>query len=131
MLDHKKEMDQHRKKMDEEKLKLHREKFEATRAASNSKLGTQNSTLEQSDALGPYAADLEGIRERARKHFGITPEESARRAELRRTWKDPNAHLNQRLYPNTLVPSHESPKSELEPGNQNDLPTPKPPTQKL
>ena len=84
MLDHKKEMDQHRIKMDEEKLKLSREKLEATCVASNSKLKTQNSSLEQSDHLGPYAADLEGIRERARKHFGITPEESARRAELRR-----------------------------------------------
>jgi len=48
----------------------------------------------QSDHLGPFASDLEGIRERARKHFGITPEESARRAELRRTWKNPNDYRN-------------------------------------
>ena len=95
MLDHKKEMDQHRKKMDEEKLKLSREKSEATRAASNSKLKTQNSSLEQSDHLGPYAADLEGIRERARKHFGITAEESARRAELRRKFNSGELKLPQ------------------------------------
>jgi hypothetical protein len=46
---------------------------------------------EQCDALGPYARNLEEIRERARKHFRITPEESARRAELRKAWISQNA----------------------------------------
>ena len=45
---------------------------------------------EQSDALGPFARNLEEIRERARKHFGITPEESARRAALRKAWFSQN-----------------------------------------
>ena len=90
---HKKEMDEHRKQISERTtvvreahLALSRQDSEHRRAA-NSKLNTKNSTLsEQSDELGPYAVDLEGIRERARKHFGITPEESARRAALRKAW---------------------------------------------
>ena len=64
-------------------------------ANSSSKLSTENSTLARSaDHLGPLAKNWEDVRERARKAFGITPEESARRAELRRTWVDPSAHLN-------------------------------------
>ncbi|MGZ8900088.1 MAG: hypothetical protein ACXW3Z_08330 [Limisphaerales bacterium] len=70
----------------EKTLELRREDSEHRRA-TNSQLKTQNAKLEaQADHLGPYAADLEGIRERARKHFGITPEESARRAALRKAW---------------------------------------------
>jgi hypothetical protein len=62
------------------------------RIALSSKIKTKNSESEkQADHLGPYASDLEGIRERVRKHFGITPEESARRAALRKAWKDPHA----------------------------------------
>jgi hypothetical protein len=59
------------------------------RSAADSQRSTLNSQLPpQADHLGPYAVDLEGIRERARKHFGITPEESARRAALRKAWRD-------------------------------------------
>jgi hypothetical protein len=57
----------------------------------NSTLNTKNSPLaSDSDALGPLARNWEDVRKRAQKKFGITPEESARRAELRRTWKNPN-----------------------------------------
>jgi hypothetical protein len=54
----------------------------------NSEFLIPNSEL-MSDHLGPLARNWEDVRARARKAFGITPEESARRAELRRTWKPP------------------------------------------
>ena len=56
-----------------------------TRTGLNSKLA------EQSDAYGPVPTDLEGLGERVRKIFGISEEESKRRAELHKTWKDPHA----------------------------------------
>jgi len=80
----------------EQTLALRREESarRASKASINSAPSSQHSALPESDHLGPFASDLEGIRERARKHFGITPEESARRAELRRTWKNPNDYRN-------------------------------------
>ena len=75
----------------EQTLAFHRE--EAARRAASSpsplggeRVGVRGASEPQSDHLGPYAIDLEGIRERARKFFGITPEESARRAALRKAW---------------------------------------------
>ncbi|HEX7861408.1 MAG TPA: hypothetical protein VF773_13830 [Verrucomicrobiae bacterium] len=85
----------------EKTLDFQREKL----AALNSKLNTKNSKLAQRalppghyinedgrlcDNLGPIAQNLQEINDRVRKQFGITPEESARRAELRKTWKNPN-----------------------------------------
>ena len=43
------------------------------------------------DHLGPYATNWDEVGDRVCKQFGITREELIRRAELRRTWKNPNA----------------------------------------
>jgi hypothetical protein len=59
------------------------------KASTNSAPSTQHSALAESDHLGPLARNWEEVRARAQAAFGITPEESARRAELRRTWKPP------------------------------------------
>jgi hypothetical protein len=59
------------------------------KASTNSAHSTQHSALPESDHLGPLARNWEEVRARAQAAFGITPEESARRAELRRTWKPP------------------------------------------
>jgi hypothetical protein len=58
-----------------------------------------------SDHLGPLARNWEDVRERARKKFGITPEESARRAELRRTWKNPSVQPSSGEQPELAPPS--------------------------
>jgi hypothetical protein len=60
-------------------------------SSENSEFLIPNSELmsRPCDHLGPLARNWEDVRARARKAFGITPEESARRAELRRTWKPP------------------------------------------
>ncbi|HEX7860930.1 MAG TPA: hypothetical protein VF773_11420, partial [Verrucomicrobiae bacterium] len=52
------------------------------------------------------------INDRVRKQFGITPEESARRAELRKTWKNPNIPKYLRTNPQPsadAVPSTDAP----------------------
>ena len=46
------------------------------------------------DHLGPLARTWEDVRRRAQIKFGITPEESARRAELRRTRRNPYNNNN-------------------------------------
>jgi hypothetical protein len=71
-------------------LKLAEQKL----AASNSKLKIKNSTLgpdgRPGDHLGPIATNWKEVGQRVCKLFGITPEEEARRAELHKTWVDPN-----------------------------------------
>ena len=74
----------------EQTLALRREES-ARRANSPSKTKHSEST-EQSDHLGPYATNWDEVGDRTCKHFGITREELIRRAELRRTWKNPNDH---------------------------------------
>ena len=89
--EHKKQIAERNTAVREGQLTLSREKHELRRTSnsnSNSKLNTENSKLSsQSDELGPLARNWEDVRARARKAFGITPEESARRAELRKTWR--------------------------------------------
>jgi hypothetical protein len=46
------------------------------------------------DDLGPYATNWDEVGDRACKKFGITRAELIRRAELRRTWKNPNDYRN-------------------------------------
>ena len=46
------------------------------------------------DALGPLARNWAEVGDRVCKQFGITREELIRRAELRRTWKNPNDFRN-------------------------------------
>jgi hypothetical protein len=72
----------------EKALALRREESEHRRA--NPK--TKDSNLEKKgDQYGPVATNWEEVGERARKIFGISEEESARRAELHKTWKNPHA----------------------------------------
>jgi hypothetical protein len=83
-------------KVREETLAFRREES-ARRAAhsDNSKLKIKNSELaEQSDHLGPLATNWDEVGDRVCKHFGITRAELIRRAELRRTWKNPNDPRN-------------------------------------
>jgi hypothetical protein len=84
------------------------------RSAADSQRSTLNSQLPpQADHLGPYAVDLEGIRERARKHFGITPEESARRAALRKAWRDQeSSNSGNKIAAAQPVLMHENPTPE-------------------
>ena len=92
-------------KVREETLAFRREES-ARRAASPSPLrgeraGVRGDSVRgasdsepQSDHLGPYATNWDEVGDRACKHFGITRAELIRRAELRRTWKNPNDYLN-------------------------------------
>ncbi len=74
----------------EKTLDLRREEFEHHRANSQPK--TKNGDLEKkADQYGPVATNWDEVGERVRKIFGISEEESARRKELHKTWKDPHA----------------------------------------
>jgi hypothetical protein len=75
---------QHRDRMTlaRERVALAREKNESdSRRATDGK---------KADHLGPIATDWKGVRERVCRQFGISPEESARRAELHKTWVQPH-----------------------------------------
>lgn len=78
---------QHRDRMTlvRERMALARERME------NESRSSTNGSARKADHLGPIATNWDEVGERVRKLFGITPEESARRAELRKTWKDPYA----------------------------------------
>ena len=74
----------------EKTLDLRREEFEHHRANSQPK--TKNGDVEKkADQYGPVATNWDEVGERVRKIFGISEEESARRKELHKTWKNPHA----------------------------------------
>jgi hypothetical protein len=73
---------EHRKRIDNERLDL--EKRRVAIAEANAKAKPLDHKQEEADELGPIAHDWEGVRARAQKAFNITPEESARRAALRK-----------------------------------------------
>jgi hypothetical protein len=72
-----------RRRQHRDRMTLAREKIE------NDSRRTKDSA-KNSDHLGPFARNLHEIGERVRKHLGITPEEAAHRAALRKTWTPPH-----------------------------------------
>ena len=86
-------------KVREETLALRREQL-AAKAESNEESANER----RGDELGPFARNLSEVGERVRKHLGITPEESARRRELRKTWVQPHPQKHQPKDTNPLTP---------------------------
>jgi hypothetical protein len=83
-----------RNEIAEATLQLKREES-ARRASSPSPLqGERAGVRGSSDHLGPFARNWDEVGDRVCKQFGITREELIRRAELRRTWKNPNDYQN-------------------------------------
>jgi hypothetical protein len=94
-IEHRKQIAERKTAVAEGLLALQREKLTAAASFQNSKLNTKNSKLSsQGDELGPYATNWDEVGHRVCKQFGFSHEELLRRAQLRRTWKNPNDHLN-------------------------------------
>ena len=90
--EHKVEMDLARKDFGQQRLEIQKRHLALAEKLAEKKLRAESAPAKRNeDALGPFATNWEDVRKRAQKAFGITPEESARRAELRRTWVDPYA----------------------------------------
>jgi hypothetical protein len=100
-IEHRRQLDERNTKVREDALALRRE--ESARRAASAKSKTETSkasdTAEQSDHLGPLARNWEDVSARARKHFGITLEESQRRAALRKIWRENNGCIPHPLSP--------------------------------
>jgi hypothetical protein len=75
----------------EKTLELRREELEHRRTAASQRSTLNSQHAKQADQYGPVATNWEEVGQRVRKIFGISEEESKRRAELRKTWKNPHA----------------------------------------